>query len=115
MSEKAFAVNFAVSCKNMRCEPSEAKCSRCIRAIIDEQIRRMMMFKCTMATTSNGSKRFSVSFVAICRKPDCSPQLPRNVACCTSNSEKCELCLRSIVMRSIRSLRGFHVKEIAVV
>ncbi|MCL4499089.1 MAG: hypothetical protein M1335_02455 [Chloroflexi bacterium] len=115
MTEKAFAVSFVVSCKNMRCEPSEAKCARCIKAIIDEHIRRMASFKCSMATTPNGSRRFHVSFIAMCRKPDCSMSVPRNVACCTAEPDKCELCLRSIVTRGIRSLRGFHIKEIAVV
>lgn len=114
MVEKAFAVSFAVSCKNMKCAPEGLKCTRCIKAIVDDQIRKMSSFRCSIATTANNSKRFNVSFVAVCRKPDCAPRLPRNVACCTASPEKCELCLRSIVMRGIRSLSGFHVKEIAV-
>ncbi|MHB0976911.1 MAG: hypothetical protein ACYC1U_06925 [Candidatus Aquicultorales bacterium] len=115
MAEKFFNVSFTVSCKNMRCEPSESKCARCIKSVIDEDIRKMTSYRCTTLTTPNHSKKFGVSFTAVCKRPDCSSSLPRGVACCTANAEKCEMCLRSIVGRGVRSLRGFHVKEIAVV
>lgn len=114
MAEKSFAVSFAVSCKNMQCEPNEAKCQACIKSIIDAHIRHMNSFKVVPLTTSHGSRRFDVSFIALCRKPDCSESLPRNIACCTASPDKCELCLRSIVMREIHLLDGFHVKEIVV-
>lgn len=114
VAEKTFAVGFTVSCKNLRCTPEDEKCSECIETIIDEQIRLMSNFRCSMITTSNNSRQFNASFTAVCRKPDCTAIDTDYGYCCTANADKCEFCLRSIVVRGIREMNGFHVKEIAV-
>lgn len=113
MIEKSFAVSFAVSCKNMRCTPSDSKCHECICSMIDTHF--IKSFNCAILTTPNGSRKFDVSFVAICRKPDPSKELPRIVAVCTATEDKCDMCMRSIVMQGIHLHEGFHVKEIEIV
>ena len=113
--EKRFAVSFVVSCKKTRCVPEEGKCERCLAAFIGRSVRSFDNFKTSGITTGNGSRQFGVSFMATCKKPDCTVEVPRAVACCTASADKCEMCLSSIVGRSIRQMHGFHMKEIAVV
>lgn len=115
MTEKKFAVSFIVSCKNGGCLPAEGKCDRCLEMFVGQSVRKFEDFKISGITTGNGSRQFGVSFLATCRKPDCTLDVPRAVACCTANPDKCEMCLRGIVGRSIREMHGFHMKEILVV
>lgn len=113
--EKQFHVSFVVSCKNMKCSRKGPGCSKCIEAIVAEHIYKYADFRSSQITTPNGSRQFGVSFLVTCKKPDCSTGLPPHMACCTGNSEKCEMCLRSIIHRGIILMSGFHAKEIAVV
>ena len=113
--DKKFGVSFVVSCKDMRCDAEPDACSACLHSIVGQSVKKFDGFKSSMITTANGSRQFGVSFVATCRKPDCSIDVPRAVACCTANADKCEMCLTTIVGRSVREMHGFHVKEIVVV
>ncbi len=113
--EKKFAVSFIVSCKKTHCFPDEAKCDACLASFVGESVRKFRDFSASRIITGNGSRQFGVSFTAECRKPDCTSDVPRAVACCTAGPDKCEMCLRLIVGRSIRAMHGFHVKEIVVV
>jgi hypothetical protein len=114
-SNKVFQVSFTASCKNLKCKAPEEKCWDCLRTLIDGPIQEMFSYKCNLITTTNLSKKFGCSFLVSCKKPNCDEKVPRNVACCTANADKCELCLRTVVQKSIRDLQGFHVKEILVV
>jgi hypothetical protein len=114
-TEKRFAVSFIVSCKKTPCIPEEGKCDRCLELFVGHSVRKFDNFKVSAITTGNGSRQFGVSMMATCRKPDCTSDVPRAVACCTASADKCEMCIRSVVGRSIREMHGFHVKEIAVV
>lgn len=114
-TEKRFAVSFVISCKKTGCTPEEGKCGRCLELYVGQSVRTFEGFKVSAITTGNGSRQFGVSFAATCKKPDCTLDVPRAVACCTASADKCEMCLSSIVSRSIRELHGFHMKEIAVV
>lgn len=113
--DKRFAISFVVSCKDMDCRAQEAKCHDCLEAVLGQSVRKFEELKTSAITTQNGSKQFGVSFTATCRKPDCAAALPRGVACCTSSADKCEMCLGTIVGRSVRELAALHVKEIVVV
>jgi hypothetical protein len=113
--EKRFAVSFVVSCKKASCIPEEAKCARCLELFVGQSVRKFDTFKISAITTGNGTRQFGVSMMATCKKPDCTLDVPRAVACCTADPDKCEMCMRSIVGHSIREMHGFHLKEIAVV
>lgn len=39
---------------------------------------------------------------------------PPAVACCTAGPDKCEMCLATVVRRSVREMHAMHVKEIVV-
>ena len=112
--EKRFVVSFIVSCKKMNCTPQANKCDGCLERFVGQSVRSFEDFKVSRVTTGNGSRQFGVSFAAVCKKPDCTLDIPRAVACCTADPDKCEMCLSSIVGRSIREMHGFHMKEIAV-
>ena len=114
-ASKIFQVSFTASCKNMNCSAPEDDCWSCLRRLISGPIYEMFSYKCNLITTTNLSKKFGCSFLVTCTKPNCDENVPRSIACCTTNPDKCELCLRTIVQKSIRDLHGFHVKEILVV
>jgi hypothetical protein len=114
MEEKRFAISCIVSCKNMMCRAEADRCRSCLERVVGESVRKFDDFKASTMTTGHGSKQFGVSFVAACRKPDCSAALARGVACCTANADKCEQCLTTVVGKSIRELAGLHVKEIVI-
>jgi len=114
-TEKQFTIGMVVSCKRRDCALDEGACSTCVESFIGENIKFHDRFALRQITTGNQSKQFSVSFVAHCRRPDCTTAFDGAEACCTASAEKCEMCLRTIVNRSIREMYGFHAKEIAVV
>lgn len=113
-TEKKLAVSFVVSCKRTNCIPADDKCDACLESFIGRSVRKFDEFACSRITTGNGTRQFGVSFVATCKKPDCTVEIPRAVTCCTASPDKCEMCLRSIVGQSIRQMHGFHAKEIVV-
>lgn len=113
--EKDFHVSFIVSCKNLKCLKNHDSCTKCIETFVGQHVIKYSDFRCSRITTANNSKQFGISFSLLCKKPDCTQSLPRNVACCTSSPEKCEYCLRSIVNRGIIAMDGFHAKEVNIV
>ncbi len=114
-TEKQFTIGMVVSCKRSDCVPAEGACSTCVENFVGESVKLHEQFTLRQITTGNQSKQFSVSFVAHCRRPDCTTTYDGAEACCTASAEKCEMCLRTIVSRGIREMYGFHAKEIAVV
>ncbi len=111
--EKQFAVGMVVSCKRGECGSEGEICAGCVQNFIGDSVKKHTHFSLSQATTGNGSKQFVVSFIAHCLRPDCSTTSEMG-ACCTASSEKCEICLRTIVSQSIHQLYGFHAKEIVV-
>ncbi len=114
LMEKQFSIGMVVSCKRLDCEANGEACATCIENFIGEDVKKHTNFVLSQVTTGNGSKQFVVSFVAHCQKPDCTVSTPQAVSCCTSSSDKCEMCLRTIVSRSIQEMYGFHAKEIVI-
>lgn len=112
--DKHFTVSMVVSCKEMSCGLVGEECDACLEAVVAKHLLRHERFRASRITTANGSRQFGVSLDVICRKPDCTADLPRGVACCTASADKCEMCLSTIASRDIRELRSFHVKEIQV-
>ncbi len=112
--EKVFNISFVVSCKNIKCQKNSIECFDCLNVFVGQHIIKYLNFRFSEIITSNNSKQFGISFNLICKKPDCTKTLPRNIVCCTANSEKCELCLRTIVNRGIIEMSGFHAKELTV-
>lgn len=113
--EKRFIVSFAVSCKDLRCSPTEGQCDACLESVVGQCVRKFEGFTSSRITTGNHSRQFGVSFTAVCRKPDCTKDLARGIACCTSHPDKCAMCLRTIVGQNVQILENFHMKEICIV
>ena len=113
--EKHFSIGMVVSCKRSDCQAEAGVCAHCVQGFIGENVKKHTHFSLSEATTGNQSKQFVVSFIAHCAKPDCTGSPEEFVgSCCTASSDKCEMCLRTIVSRGIREMYGFHAKEIVV-
>jgi len=113
--EKQFAIGMVVSCKRSDCHVDESLCALCVEGFVGENVRKHTHFALSQATMGNNSRQFVVSFIAHCLKPDCSGAVREPYgSCCTASSDKCEMCLRTIVSRGIREMYGFHAKEIVV-